>query len=222
MLLIGIVNGSYTFYLNYNNFEINTDILLHIAISFHSLFVYFTFIYNRKSTKWLLNTFNEEFDHFEDLFNEKTNVWKVEERKTLIQTNLFYYLIFITDIIYVFQTNVYTFDLKQSKLLYPLWFPFDTSGCLYYLALAVQILIFSIHLNVHAMSCGLFGGCANFYSAMTDIVSNVMRHMNHLETFRIMSSRSKQSGHVLSEKETEEVQNWLLQQCIDAHNLMKT
>lgn len=221
LCLFAIFNGSYMFYLNYNNFEINTDVLLHTTISFHSLFVYLTHIYKQKVVTSIISTMEEKFDCFEEkIFNEKSNVWKLAEKRTLLIMNLLFYMILFADIGHLFQTNFYSFDTKHRKLLFPIWFPFPIEHPIYYFTLIIQIVIYSIHINVHVMSVGLCGGCANLYGAMTDIISNVLQNVHQFDKFKISNhSKYKTSSSFKLNKETHE--NYLLQQCIKQHVTLK-
>lgn len=228
LLLVGIINGSYMFYLNYDNFKINTDVLLHIAISIHSLFVYLTFMYQQKTSKWLLNVLNTEFDHFEDsLFVKKTKFWKLEEKKTLFQINFIYYLILVTQVTYLFQTNFYSFDPSKRKLMYPLWFPFPLNNSSYYLALIFEILIFVIHLHVHIMSSGLFCCCTNLHSAITEIIAKILTNIHQSKMFKTvikneLNTLCKYRRNEMKNCDLDELKYYLLKQFIKIHTSLKT
>lgn len=217
LLTIDIVNGSYTFYLNCKNFDITIEVLFFIIISLHSLFVFCNFIYKQQTATKMLNTLKTRFHQFEELiFKESTDVWKLEERKSIAQTNVCFYLTLFTYIIYFYQTNIFYLDPKIRKPLYPLWTPFSLETSMYYVVLILQMSLFYIHINVHIMSAGLCAGGVNLYGAMMDMISRVFQNIRKPHSFNaanIVEDNQKSSN--------EEIQIFLLRECIKQHILLK-
>lgn len=169
-LNIGLFGASFKFYQTAHDLLYGTEVLLQAALMFHTTITYLVLIYNQKRIMKMFRLIENNFDHFNKMFNKTNKYLSVEQKRSAVVTIIVACLISSVHISYMYVTQFYFIylDYTEKQLLYPISLPIELNNNTYYIIYVFELITFIMDLMTHITSITLCIGfinqlCAELY-----------------------------------------------------------
>ncbi|KAG8271849.1 hypothetical protein J6590_053764 [Homalodisca vitripennis] len=209
---LACAGGWLLFAQKYDDFSINTDVLLHAVLVAHSLMVYLVYLRKRGTICRIAKTMEDRFSEYSYILSldRYRRVWDRSDRLSLILMKFGSISCIALYTFYIYNSNMFS---PERKLIYPIWVPFSVEYDLnYFLTVCLQLTIFSLYSFIHVSGCGICIGGSHFIGASFDVIGLAFRDLCKTKGLP-RGDEEKPSRHLTLEA----LQLEKLKSCVDAH-----
>lgn len=161
----------------YNDFSINTDVLLHTILVGHTLFVYHVYLFKKNKLFAIKTAIRTRFHNFNSKLKLERyyTLWDDADKLSLNVMKLGSYSVIFLQIFYFFNAKPFS---TSRKLMYPVWSPFSLQYDIsYFLTIGLQLSVFCMYLLVHVSGCGICIGGAHFIGSSFDVLGKAFEDL---------------------------------------------
>lgn len=184
VMAISCFSGWIMFSKTFNDFSINTDVLLHTMLVGHTLFVYHVYLLNKNKLFVIETAMRTRFHNFDSKFNLENHrkLWDDADKFSLNLMKFGSYSCIFLQLFFIFNAKPFS---SGRKLLYPFWVPFSLHHDIsYFLTIGLQLSVFCLYWFVHVSGCGICIGGAHFIGASFEVLGKLFEDLCHEEDTR--------------------------------------